>query len=107
MISSILSTSGEFEDYVSFDFFYGLTFIIDSGTTSAFTIVGAKIFKEGTLGMVWLLLVIGILVNTIGDVWYYNLEIFEQYDLMHPVNIFWYSSYWLMVYALYRHKKEM
>ena len=107
VLSSILSTTGEFDDYISFDFFYGLIFTIGSAITLAFAIVGAKIFKEGTLGTVWLLLVIGILVNTIGDVWYYNLEIFEQYDLMHPVNIFWYSSYWLMIYALYRHKKEM
>ena len=104
---SILSTSGESEDYISFDFFYGLVFTIGSAVTLAFAIVGAKIFREGALGTVWLLLVIGILVNTIGDVWYYHLEIFEQYNLMHPVNIFWYSSYWLMVYALYRHKKEM
>jgi len=82
-------------------------FTIGSAITLAFAILGAKIFKEGALGTVWFLLVIGILVNTIGDVWYYHLEIFGQYDLMHPVNIFWYSSYWLMVYALYRHKKEM
>ena len=107
VLSTILSTSGEFEDYISFDFFYGLIFTLGSAITLAFAILGAKIFKEGALGTVWLLLVIGILINTIGDVWYYHLEIFEQYDLMHPVNIFWYSSYWLMVYALYIHKKEM
>ena len=107
VLSSIFSTSGNAESYFSFDFFYGLIFTIGSAITLAFAILGAKIFKEGTLGTVWFLLVIGILVNTIGDVWYYHLEIFGQYDLMHPVNIFWYSSYWLMVYALYRHKKEM
>lgn len=107
VLSSILSTSGNTESYFSFDFFYGLIFTIGSAITLAFAILGAKIFKEGALGTVWFLLVIGILVNTIGDVWYYHLEIFGQYDLMHPVNIFWYSSYWLMVYALYRHKKEM
>jgi len=107
VLSSILLTSGNTESYFSFDFFYGLIFTIGSAITLAFAILGAKIFKEGALGTVWFLLVIGILVNTIGDVWYYHLEIFGQYDLMHPVNIFWYSSYWLMVYALYRHKKEM
>ena len=107
VLSSIFSTSGNAENYFSFDFFYGLIFTIGSAITLAFAILGAKIFKEGALGTVWFLLVIGILVNTIGDVWYYHLEIFGQYDLMHPVNIFWYSSYWLMVYALYRHKKEM
>jgi len=107
VLSFILSTSGKVEDFISFDFFYGLIFTIGSAITLAFAVLGAKIFREGALGTVWLLLVIGILVNTIGDVWYYHLEIFEQYDLMHPVNIFWYSSYWLMVYALYRHKKAI
>jgi len=107
VLSSILSANGNAEDYISFDFFYGLIFAIGSGITLSFAILGAKIFREGALGTVWLLLVIGILVNTIGDVWYYHLEIFGEYDLMHPVNIFWYSSYWLMVYALYRHKEEM
>ena len=107
VLSSMFSTSGTFEDHISFDFFYGLIFTIGSAITLTFAMLGAKIFKSGSLGTVWLLLVIGILVNTIGDVWYYHIEIFGQYDLMHPVNIFWYSSYWLMVYALYRHKKEI
>ena len=107
VLSSMLSTSGKFEEFVSFDFFYGLIFTIGSAIILTFAILGAKIFKSGALGTVWFLLVIGILVNTIGDVWYYHLEIFGQYNLMHPVNIFWYSSYWLMVYALYRHKKEI
>jgi hypothetical protein len=91
-------------DSNSFDFYYGLIFTTASAITLTFAILGAKIFREGALGTVWLLLVIGILANTIGDVWYYHLEIFGHYDLMHPVNIFWYSSYWLIVYALYKHK---
>ena len=69
VLSSILSTSGKSEDYISFDFFYGLTFTIGSTITLAFAILDTKIFKEGALGTVWLLLVIGILVNPLGDVW--------------------------------------
>lgn len=30
------------------------------------------------------------------DIWYYNLELFEGYDLLHPVNMFWYSRYTLL-----------
>jgi hypothetical protein len=104
VISFQFSTPEEVIDFNSFDFYYGLIFTTGSAITLAFAILGAKIFRAGALGTVWLLLVIGILANTIGDVWYYHLEIFGDYDLMHPVNIFWYSSYWLIVYALYKHK---
>ena len=90
-----------------FDYFYGVLFAAGSAITLAFAFIGVKIFREGTLGTIWLLLVIGILTNTIGDVWYYHLEIFGEYDLLHPVNIFWYFSYWLIVYALYKHKEAI
>lgn len=90
-----------------FDFLYGVLFTSGSAVTLAFAFLGMKIFREGTMGMVWLLLVIGIFTNTIGDVWYYHLEIFEQYTLLHPVNVFWYSSYWLAIYALYKHRETM
>lgn len=105
VVFSLLLIPGEIGDYSSFDFYYGLIFTTGSAITLTFAILGVKIFKEGALGTVWLLLVIGILANTVGDVWYYHLEIFGHYDLMHPVNIFWYSSYWLIVYALYKHKE--
>jgi len=68
VFSSTLSIPGKSKDYISFDFFYGLIFAIGSGITLSFAILGAKIFKEGALGTVWLLLVIGILINTIGDI---------------------------------------
>lgn len=98
-----ISVEGIGED-IAFDFFYGVIFTIGSAITLSFVVLGVKIFQEGMLGTVWLLLVIGILTNTIGDVWYYHLEIFGNYDLHHPVNLFWYFSYWLIVYALYKHK---
>ena len=88
----------------NFDFYYGIIFITGSAVTLVFAVLGARVFKEGLLGKAWLLLVIGILANTIGDVWYYYLEVFGGYDLIHPVNLFWYTSYWIIVYALYKHK---
>jgi len=88
----------------NFDFYYGMIFVAGASVTLVFAILGAKVFREGVLGVAWLLLVIGILGLTIGDVWYYNLEIFGEYDLQHPVNLFWYTGYWLIVYALIKHK---
>ena len=107
IMSTIMMQENPTENYESFDFQYGLIFTIMSGVTLAFTISAARIFRQGTLGSIWLLLVVGILLNTVGDIWYYNLEIFGQYDLAHPVNVFWNVSYWLIVYALIKHKKTI
>lgn len=88
----------------NFDYYYGLIFITASSTLLAAGIMGARVFRQGLLGVAWLVLVIGILLTTIGDVWYYYLETFDQYTLTHPVNLFWYSSYLVIVYALYKHQ---
>jgi len=91
----------------NFDFYYGAIFVYASSLTLSVAIVGAIIFKEGVICKVWLLLVIGILCNTIGDTWYYNLEVFDQYDLGHPVNLFWYAGYWIVIYALIKHRNVL
>ncbi len=93
------------EGILGFDFYYGVIFVYFSSLTLSFAVIGAIIFKEGVIGKVWVLLAVGILFNTIGDTWYYNLELFEAYDLLHPVNMFWYAGYWLVMYALIKHKK--
>lgn len=92
---------------INFDFIYGLFFVAFSSITLTFAVLGALTFRGGVLGKAWLLLLIGILCNTIGDTWYYNLEIFEQYDLTHPVNLFWYVGFWIMIYSLYKHRKNI
>jgi len=71
----------------------------------AYAILGASIFRKGVLGVAWLLLVIGILVSTVRDVWYYYLEVFEEYSDLHPVNVMWYVSDFLIIYALAKHRK--
>jgi len=108
VIAFILFSIGESDTFEpNFDFYYGLIFVIMSSTTVAFAILGAITFRGGVLGTAWLLLVAGILCNTIGDTWYYNLEIFDQYDLVHPVNLFWYVGYWIVAYSLYKHRKHI
>jgi len=89
----------------NFDFFYGTIFIVAAATTLSFAILGATIFKQGILGVAWLLLVIGILMNSIGDTWYYFLEIFGLYFDAHPVTVIWHVASFTMLYALYKHKK--
>jgi len=105
MAYSILSIIEAEVEIFEFDFYYGAVFVYFSSLTLSFAIVGAIILKKGVIGKAWLLLAIGIACNTIGDAWYYNLELFDAYDLMHPVNMFWYAGYWLVIYALIKHKK--
>lgn len=95
------------EIILDFDFYYGIIFVIASSLTLAFAIFGASIFREGIIGKAWLLLVFGILFNTIGDTWYYHLELIGEYNLKHIVNLFWYAGYWVMIYALYKHNKDI
>ena len=88
----------------NFDYFYGLIFITPSAILLSTAIVGARVFRQGLLGIAWLVIVIGILLTTVGDVWYYYLETFDQYTINHPVNLFWYASYMVITYALYKHQ---
>lgn len=91
-------------DEPNFDFYYGLLYVIGSSIVASTAILGAIVFRQGVLGTVWLVLAIGLLLNTAGDSWYTYLEIFAQYDLTHPVNLLWYTSYWVISYSLFKHK---
>ncbi|MFB5645002.1 MAG: histidine kinase [Nitrosopumilaceae archaeon] len=91
----------------TFDYFYSLIFVTGTAITLSLAALGAIVFRGGMLGVVWLLLLVGVLVFTIGDVWYYYLELFGEYDLIHPVNLFWYASDAILIYALYKHGKSI
>jgi hypothetical protein len=107
-----LEEYGGFEEIISdetstFDYFYTLIFVAGTAVTLSLAALGALVFRGGMLGIVWALLLVGILVFTIGDVWYYYLELFGEYNLLHPVNLFWYASHWIIIYALYKHSKSI
>ena len=90
---------------LNIDFFYGLIFISGAAIITSFGIYGAIVVRKIPLGRAWILLVGGILLGTIGDVWYQYLEILEAYTTSHIVNLFWYSSYLVIIYSLYKHHK--
>jgi len=104
---SILSTTEAEISIFEFDFYYGIIFVYIVTLTLSVAVVGAFILKAGVIGKAWIILVSGILLLTIGDIWYYNLELFDGYDLTHPVNMFWYAGYWAVTYALIKHKKTI
>jgi len=107
IISTYITLSFEQLQEANFDFYYGIIFAVLPALVLPFAILGAMTFKGGVIGTSWLILVFSIIALTTGDVWYYYLEIFDGYDLLHPVNVFWYAGYWIIVYALYKHGKSI
>jgi len=89
----------------SFDFYFGLIFVLGSSLILSLAILGVSVFRQSILGIAWLLLAIGIFLFTFADVWYYYLELSEQYSSSHFINTLWVSSNMLIVYALYIHRK--
>jgi hypothetical protein len=106
-IFTILSQTQEEDIFLNFNYWYGAIFIYFSSLTLCVGVIGVLLFKGGVIAKAWILLVIGILFNTIGDVWYYNLELFDTFSLIHPVNLFWYAGYLLVIYALIKHKNTL
>lgn len=90
---------------LNFDFYYGIAFVAAISTTLSLAIYGIKIFRTSLTGKPWILLLFGIASFTIGDTWYYTLELFGGYDLVHPVNMLWYAGYFVIIYALIHHRK--
>lgn len=94
-------------EWEGFDFWYGLSSILDTSITLGFAILAVKTFKGGMIQSTWVLFVIGILSIVIGDTGYYYLEVFEEYTLGHVVNLFWYFGYLFILYSLIKHKKTI
>jgi hypothetical protein len=92
---------------LDFAYFLGLYYVIVDAGLLALAILGVMIFRSSILGKVWLLLVIGFLIYSFADYWYYDyLTMFtDQYSDSHPVNMVWVLAFMVMTYALYKHKK--
>lgn len=92
-------------DEKNFDFWYGLINVVGSSTVLGLGFSALSVFRNSVLGKIWVILVMGIILKTIGDVWYSYLEIFDQYTAVHPVNLFWISAWIVMGFSLIRHSR--
>lgn len=88
----------------SFELFYGSFFVMFSAATLSITAYGASLFRNGFLATSWFVLLVGLIINTGADVWYYHLEALNQYDSKSPVNALWFVGYWVVTYSLYKTK---
>lgn len=89
----------------NFEFYYGMAFIAASSVVLALALLGSLVFRGGVLGIAWVLMLLGLFLTSVGDVWYFYLETFGEYVDGHPVELLWYGSYWVITYGLYKHKK--
>lgn len=91
----------------SFDYFYSLIFVSIASASIPFAILGAQAFRQSALAIVWSLLAVGLFLHIFADIWYYYLEIFDQYTDTHIVNAFWQAGWMIITYSLYKHQKVL
>lgn len=98
----LINTNSNFSDYSTV---YG--YVVEALDVIMFGLVLKVVFhhKAGMLKSPWVLLLYGILSITIADAWYYYTEILEQYELAHPLNLFYYCGYLLVIYATIKHRQ--
>ena len=94
-------------DTPNFEFYYGLVFVAASSVVLALALLGSLVFRGGVLGIAWILMLSGLLLTNVGDVWFFYLETFGAYTDGHPVELLWYCGYWIITYGLYKHKKTI
>lgn len=89
----------------SFDYFYGMIFVASSSFAIAASVLALNAFRNGYLFVAWLLIAVSFFISSSADVWYYYLEVGEEYADSHPVVMLWQLSDFLIIYALFKHRK--
>ena len=87
------------------EYFTGLSFVAATSFTFSSAIVGFYVFRSSILGPAWGLLLVGIALNTMADIYYYINELFGGYVRADPVTGIWTASTIVVCYALYKHRK--
>jgi len=88
-------------------YYMSMAYVVSSAAVLALALVAFTVFRHSVLGVAWTMLVIGIFLYAVADVWYYYLEEIEAFSIKDPVNTLWVLSNAIMVYALYKHKKTI
>jgi len=96
-----------FDGTINWIFLFGMIPVIGSAFVFSLSIVGFLAFQKGEMGKIWIILVLGITLHTIANIWYYYLEVFEYYTGTHIVNTLWVASWMVIVFALYLHEKKI
>ncbi len=90
-------------DILNFDFAYGMVFVSSAALTVGLSTLGIISFKRSLQGLVWVLVLGSLLINTISDVWYFHLELFEGYVPLDTIDTLYLATWMIMFYGLFRH----
>ena len=96
-----------YADYGTFDHILHYCGISVFGTSvvAAMSVVGVRILFKKTLGRAWRILMYGLLTFAVGDVVFHYYDTMSLYYESHFVNVFMYSAYMLIIYAMYKNVK--
>lgn len=106
IISSFYAITSFFQwgryEGLEFDLFWGTLFTVGSSITLSFAIIiGLKVRER--MHPIWTILVAGVIIGMIAELWYYYLETFEAFYSSHVVNTVWISSFLLIVFTLIKY----
>ena len=97
-----------YENLGDLDYFYfNLLFVSASAANLGLAIVGFTLFRHTVLISAWFLLLIGIFIGTIGHLEFRYYHALGDVPIGNHSLILWFSSFVLMIFALYRHHKIM
>jgi hypothetical protein len=80
--------------------------LLDLALLSA-ALVGLAVFQAGALGKSWLLMILGFLANTAGDMIFSYTSAQGTYYNGHPSDLLFFYGYLLFALAFYVHMKEL
>ena len=91
-----------------YDIFNSLT-IFMSIIIVELSALGIYILRKNILKSTWQIITMGLLLNAIADIWYlYEVQILlNNFELIHVYNVFWVTSFMLIIYALIKHQKVL
>ena len=93
--------------YTSFsEFFIDDMFVVGSIFNLAIISLGFFTFRTSRYGQMWLILIIGMLAFTIGDVWFYYDLGFGEYTELHPTTSLYIVANMICAYALIVHHRK-
>ena len=106
LLVSTIYSGLSFDGSINEIFLLGLISVLASAFILSFSIVGFLAFQKGEMGKIWIILLLGIFLHTVANIWYYYLEVFEYYTGTHVVNTLWVASWTVIIFALHLHKKN-
>lgn len=83
----------------------GLIFIAMSSTLLGVTVMTTLLLRNRQVFAFWIILGVAFLINCLADLHYYSSENWSDWEVSDFVNIMWFISSIMVIYALLQHKR--